>query len=189
MIAALMLAVLGGFGAAALARARYSRAILAALCLLFLAESLVVPFTINGVTPTQGYNPPEPRVYRPGRAPAVYREIARLPPGAVLVELPLGEPDFDLRAIYYSTVHWLPLLNGYSGFLPPHYGRLAVAVSDVPRFAGVALDAMRTYGATHVLVHEGAYLDDRGVKTSAALRERGATELYRTDGDVLLQLP
>jgi hypothetical protein len=40
-----------------------------------------------------------------------------------------------------------------------------------------------------VIVHEGRYLDDRGAGTSAALRERGAIELYREGSSVLLQLP
>jgi hypothetical protein len=81
------------------------------------------------------------------------------------------------------------VLNGYSGFFPPHYGRLAVVLSDVPRFPEPALAALRTLGATHVLVHEGAYLDGQGPATSAALVARGATELYRGDADVLLRLP
>jgi len=34
---------------------------------------------------------------------------------SVLVELPIGQPDYDLRAMYYSTMHWRGLVNGYSG--------------------------------------------------------------------------
>src|SRR5688572_8658939 len=189
MVGTLMLAVLGGFGAAVIARRRAAPALLAALSLAFLAESLVVPFIVNGVTGTRGFNVPEARVYRPARAPNIYKVFAREAPGAVLAELPLGESDFDLRAMFYSIVHWRPVLNGYSGFYPPHYGRLALAVSDVPRFTDSALQALRTYGATHVLVHEGAYLEARGASTSAALLGAGATELYRDATDVLLRLP
>jgi hypothetical protein len=189
MVIVLMLAVLGGYGAAALLRWRHAPILLAMLCLVFMAETVVLPFTVNGVTPPRGYNAPEPRLYRPERAPAVYHEIARLPPGTVLAELPLGEPDFDIRAMFYSIVHWRPLLNGYSGFYPPHYGRLALALSDAGRFPDAALAALRTQGATHVLVHEDAYLDGRGGATTAALRGGGAVELYRSGGDVLLQLP
>ena len=189
MVATLMLAVLGGFGAAALARWRRGPLLLAILAVAAVAESVLVPFPVNAVTPTRGYNSPEARVYRPGRAPAIYREFAQLAPDGVLAELPLGEPDFDLRAMFYSLVHWRPILNGYSGFYPPHYGRLALATSDVPRFPDGAIEALRALGATHVLVHEGAYLDDRGPNTTAALRQRGATELYRNGPDALLQLP
>jgi hypothetical protein len=189
MVSVLMLAILGGCGAAALTRWRRGPIVVGALGLLLLVESLSLPFTVNGVTPTPGYSPPEARVYRPGRAPNIYKEVARQPAEAVLAELPLGLPDFDLRAIFYSTVHWRPLLNGYSGFFPPHYGSLATALSDVPRFPDIALEALRAHGATHVIVHEGIYLGDRGASTSAALRERGAIELYREGSSVLLRLP
>jgi hypothetical protein len=188
MISVLMLAVLGGFGAAALTRWRQGSIVLGVLCVLFLVESVSLPFMVNGVTPTPGYNLPEARVYRPGRAPNIYKEVARLPREVVLAELPLGQSDFDLRAMFYSVVHWRPLLNGYSGFYPPHYGRLATALSDVPRFPDAALEALRAHGTTHVIVHEGLYLGDRGISTSAALLERGAVELYREGSSVLLGL-
>jgi hypothetical protein len=189
MVGALMLAVLGGFGAEVLAVRRRGSAMLAALSLAFLAESLVTPFMVNGVTATRGFNLPDARVYRPARAPNVYKAFAKESPDAVLAELPLGESDFDLRAVFYSTVHWRPILNGYSGFYPPHYGRLALATSDVPRFPTAALQALRAQGATHVIVHEGAYLGTRGADTSAALLRQGASELYREGSDVLLRLP
>ena len=51
------------------------------------------------------------------------------------------------------------------------------------------MPALRSAGATHVLVHEGAYLGNEGVETTAALRRLGARELYRDDAEVLLQLP
>jgi hypothetical protein len=189
MIAVLMLSVLGGFGAAYLSSRRRAPVWLAGLSVAFLAESLVLPFTVNGVSATPGYNLPEARVYRPQRAPNIYKEFVRQAPGGVLAELPLGESDFDLRALYYSTAHWRPLLNGYSGYYPPHYGRLALALSDVPRFPGPALEALHAHGATHVIVHEGAFIGDRGVNTSAVLLAHGARELYREGPDVLLGLP
>ena len=188
MVAVLMLAVLGGLGAARLARGRYAPALLCAIALAFLAESVVLPFTVNGVTATPGYHPPEARVYRPQRAPNIYKAFAREAPAGVLAELPLGESDFDLRAVYYSTMHWRPILNGYSGYYPPHYGKLALALRDVPRFPDAALQALQAYGATHVIVHEGAWVSDRGVRTTATLQQHGARELYREGADVLLQL-
>jgi hypothetical protein len=190
MIALVMLSVLAGFGANILARTRRLWVLLPLLAIGAFAEALVLPFTVNGdsVAPP-GYNMPESRVYRPARAPDVYKEVARQPADTVVVELPLGDPTFDLRAVYYSTVHWRPVLNGYSGFYPSHYGRLVVALDDVPRFPDVALQALRVNGATHVIVHESAYLDDRGTRTTAALQRGGAVELYRNGADVLLKLP
>jgi hypothetical protein len=148
-----------------------------------------VPFTTNGMAPLRGYATPEARVYRPARAPAVYREMVRQPSGSVLVEFPFGQPDYDLRAMFYSTVHWHALVNGYSGVFPPHYGLLTSALSEMPRHPDLSLDALRMSGATHAIVHEAAYLDTEGTDTSALLRNAGAVEIVRAGSDVLFRLP
>jgi hypothetical protein len=106
----------------------------------------------------------------------------------VLAELPLGYPDFDQRAMFYSTVHWKPLVNGYSGFTPPHYGRLTAVLSEIPRHADLSLATLKEIGVTHVLVHEAAFVDGEGVATAAVLRQSGAVEVARDGTDVLLEL-
>ena len=188
MIAVLMLAVLGGYGAAALSRWRWATPALAILTTAFFAESLVRPFPINGMGTLRDYATPEARVYRPARAPAVYRRLAQ-ESGVVLAELPLGQPDYDIRAMFYSVVHHARLLNGYSGFFPPHYGLLTLSLSDVPSHAMTAWDTLRSGGVSHVIVHEAAWLDDRGPRTTAALTQLGATEIFREGSDVILRLP
>ena len=188
MIAALMLAVLGGFGAATLTRWRAARRGLPVLALLFLVESLSLPFPMNAPLSAAGFEMPSSRVYRPGRAPGVYKAIAGLPDGATIAELPLGVRGLDARAVFYSIVHWRPLLNGYGETVPTHYDYVVVALSDVPRHTEAALDVLRAAGATHVVVHEDAYLDALGASTTAALLDRGAAELYRDDAAVLLAL-
>ena len=189
MIAALMLAVLGGYGAAALLQRRWGQGVAVVAAGLFLLEGTQVPFLVNGVSTLTDFNTPEARLYPPDRAPAVYRDgVARIGDG-ILAELPLGNPDYDLRALYYSTVHWRRILNGYSGFYPAHYARLASVLSEIPRHIELSMQALRDAGATHVLVHEGAYLGNEGEETSAALRTAGAVELYRDGRDVILALP
>jgi hypothetical protein len=189
MIEALMLAMLAGYGAHALSRSRPGIVVLGAVGIFFFLEATHVPFTTNGMTPIRGYATPEARVYRPARAPAVYRELVRQPSGSVLVEFPFGQPDYDLRAMFYSTVHWHALVNGYSGVFPPHYGLLTSAFSEMPRHPDVSLDALRRSGATHAIVHEAAYLDTEGTDTSALLRNAGAVEILRDGSDVLFRLP
>jgi hypothetical protein len=188
MIAALMLAVLGGYGAAAIGRRRGHRIVLGVLAAAFLFEAGSAPFIINGMSPVRGFNTPEGRLYPGRRAPAIYKTVAQLPPGIVLAELPLGQTDFDLRAMFYSTVHWRPLVNGYSGFFPVHYGRATFALSEIPRHPDVSLETLRELGTTHVIVHEWAFLDGEGQQTTAILERRGARELFREGGDVLLAL-
>lgn len=189
ILVSLMLAVLGGFGAAYLSRRRGGFVVCLALVGLLFAESLSWPFTLNGVERPAGYNQPEARLYPPGLGPRVYTAVATLPVDAVIAELPLGQLDFDIRAMYYSTRHWRRILNGYSGFFPANYGPLTVALRGIPAQADVSWQALRRSGATHVLVHEGAYLDSEGPDTSNALRRHGATELFRDGSDVLFALP
>jgi hypothetical protein len=188
MIAVLMLAVLGGYGAAALSRWRWATPTFVILTTAFFAESLVRPFPINGMGTLRDYATPEARVYRPARVPMVYRRLAQ-ESGVVLAELPLGQPDYDIRAMFYSVVHHARLLNGYSGFFPPHYGLLTLSLSDVPSHAMTAWDTLRSGGVSHVIVHEAAWLDDRGPRTTAALTQLGATEIFREGSDVILRLP
>jgi hypothetical protein len=114
--------------------------------------------------------------------------MARQAEDSVLLELPLGQPDYDLRAMYYSTIHWRPIVNGYSGFFPARYASLTKTLSEIPRHAEESLEAIRASGATHAIVHEGAYFDGEGQTTTALLRRAGAVELFREGSDVLLDL-
>jgi len=189
MIVALMLAVLGAIGAAAVARLRHGVILLTVLTAFFLYEAGAAPFVVNGMSPVQGLATPAARLERPRRAPLVYGAVAQLPANSVIADLPLGEPDYDLRAMYYSIERWRPIVNGYSGFFPPHYGRAKVALSEVQRHPDVSMETLRELGVTHVIVHEAAYLDAEGRETTAALRSLGATELFRDAADVLLALP
>jgi hypothetical protein len=107
----------------------------------------------------------------------------------VIADLPLGQPDFDIRAMYYSAIHRRKLLNGYSGFFPSGYGPLTIALAHIPEHAEASWQVLRGSGATHVLLHEGAYLDGEGTETSRALRARGESEVFRAGTDVLLALP
>jgi hypothetical protein len=187
MIVVLMLAVLGGYGAVAITRWRWATPALVVVTYTLLLEGVVRPFPINGMGTLRDYATPEARVYRPARAPAVYHRLAQ-EDAVVLAELPLGQPDYDIRAMFYSIVHHGRLLNGYSGFFPPHYGLLALTLSDVPGQSTTAWNVLRDMGATHAIVHEAAWLDDRGPRTTAALMQLGATEIVRDRGDVLLRL-
>jgi hypothetical protein len=47
-----------------------------------------------------------------------------------VLELPLGDAFDDLAAMYRSTVHGKPVLNGNSGFEPTHYFTLKTALTE-----------------------------------------------------------
>jgi hypothetical protein len=163
--------------------------VLAVLAALFLYEAGAAPFVVNGMSPVEGLATPAARLELPRRAPLVYRAVGQLPTDAVVADLPLGQADYDVRAMYYSIDRWRPIVNGYSGFFPPHYGRAKVALSEVQRHPDVSVEMLRELGVTHVIVHEAAYLDAEGRDTTATLRGLGATELFRDGADVLLALP
>jgi len=73
--------------------------------------------------------PPAPEI------PAVHRELAKAPsPGAVLV-LPIHEGEEITQEslyMYYSTVHWKPLVNGFSGWWPNDYWELVGRLRHFP---------------------------------------------------------
>jgi len=105
------------------------------------------------------------------------RFVASLPASSAIVELPLGEPAFDVRYMFYSTRHWKPLVNGYSGGEPDDYARLNFALQDLGTRPERAWSTLVASTATHAIVHEQFYAGDRGARVSAWLRSNGATEI------------
>jgi hypothetical protein len=100
-----------------------------------------------------------------------------LPDASAIVELPLGEPAFDVRYMFYAIGHRHALVNGYSGGAPAGYGLLAEHLADILVRPDAAWQSLRASGATHVVVHEQAYADGRGAAVSEMLRAGGAHEV------------
>jgi hypothetical protein len=46
------------------------------------------------------------------------------------LELPLGETIHDVAAMYRTTLTNIPTVNGYSGYFPPHYEPLRLALEE-----------------------------------------------------------
>jgi hypothetical protein len=145
-------------------------------------------FPLNQPLPSQGLATPQPAYLTPSpELPPIYRAVDTLRPGAILAELPFGDPWYDLRFQYFSGLHRRRLLNGYSGLFPPSFlARQRVLTTPLldPEASAQALG-----GATHVVVHRRAWLDDTGAKVAAWLEQFGATVIADIDGAVLLELP
>jgi hypothetical protein len=62
--------------------------------------------------------------------PEVYRWLAAKQPGPI-VELPIGMWE-NFPYMYFSTYHWLPIVNGWSGFVPPTYMEIVAKLHDLP---------------------------------------------------------
>ena len=155
IVVSFVLALFAGFGVRYL-RARVARgaAVVAAACC---AAALV---ELNGV----------PIDWRPARpiSPA-YDVLAGMPRGAV-AEFPFYERriDFHVHTIYMvsSTLHWQPLLNGYSDYIPPDFRELAVTLASFPsRESFLALKKRR---ARYIVLHRDLY----GIETAPLIEAR-----------------
>ena len=132
MIVTLGLAALTALGIAGVDGRRRERVSLVA-AVLILAEAIAVPLPTNQNSTgygQAGLAPLPASVAIGSAAPEVYRFASQLPASAVLLELPLGEPAFDIRYMFYSTRHWKRLVNGYSGGAPDEYGMLTESLKS-----------------------------------------------------------
>jgi len=191
MIVTLGLAGLAALGVAAVDRRHRPRAGLVAGALI-LIEAFAVPMPINqNATDYKqpGLTPLPPSVAVGAAASEVYRFVAQLPAAAVLLELPLGEPAFDVRYMFYSTLHWKRLVNGYSGGFPSSYEMLTESLKDASTRPDRAWQALAASAATHVIVHEGSYVGDGGRRLSDFLRTHGARDIGAFGSDRAFLLP
>jgi hypothetical protein len=190
MIAALGLAVLAGFGVRLLDTARL-RPLATMAAVFILAESLAIPIGVNEnwiVYKQPRLEPLPPTLTLEPAAEQTYRFVAALPPSSAIVELPLGEPAFDVRYMFHSTRHWKPLVNGYSGGEPEAYSFLNQSLQDALTRPDRAWDALIKSTATHAIVHERFYSGDRGSRISEWLRSHGATEVGTFGADRIFRL-
>jgi hypothetical protein len=176
MVSALALAVLGGLATAALSRRRGGHAVVGVLAVLFVAESWPAPIPINLRLDAAPFVPlTEPLPPRPSDHPLA-RALATLPSDAVLVDLPFGPVAYELWWQYLSAGHWRARINGYSGDMPPGFLALDERLAALPSSTDGALDALRAHGATHVVLHAGAWVTREEPDTLRTwLREQGAT--------------
>ena len=79
-------------------------------------------------------------------------EIARRPEVRVVLHLPLQKDGWQARYMYFSTLHWKPIANGYSGYEPATYRELVARVSRRP-LDDATLDYVVGLGVTHVATH------------------------------------
>ena len=190
-IVTLGLAGLATLGMAAIDHRHRARAGLVAGALI-LVEALAVPMPINQSSmdyKQAGLAPLPPSVAVGVAAPEVYRFVSQLPAAAVLLELPLGEPAFDVRYMFYSTLHWKRLVNGYSGGFPSSYEMLTESLRDVSTRPDRAWQAITSSAATHVIVHEGAYVNGGGRRLSDLLNAHGAHDIATFGSDRVFRLP
>jgi hypothetical protein len=187
MFVVFFLAAASGYGARRIFTAsKRPHAWLGLLCIVAVAESWVAPIPIND-TWSEFLSAPPARVNPTHTPPAIYRAVQSLPPDAVIVEFPLGDGAWDLRAVYYSTTHWRRLLNGYSGGVPERYVALRRFLFPVPEDPR-AWDVLLETGATHAIVHDLAYAVEQRAQMAAWLDAHGARRVATLGQDALYRL-
>ena len=191
MVVAFGLAALAALGVAAI-RDERRRMLLGLLAwALIVVEFLAVPLPINGNSTTYerpGLVPLPASIDAGANAPPVYRFVASLAAPAAILELPFGEPAFDIRYMFYSTLHWKPLINGYSGGTPSDYALLDTRLQDVSTQPDRAWRPLIDSKATHVIVHEAFYAGDAGARVSDWIRGRGGREVASFGSDRVFEI-
>ena len=183
------LGVLAGAGAGTLIR-RWPRAgtvITVIAAVTFLWQGRHDRVRLDQALPSQWLSPAPAYLSPAATLPPTYHAVARLPETAVLLEMPFGDPFYELRYLTVATLHHRTLVNGYSGVFPPSYVWRQGALGNPMRDPARAWRAL--HGATHVMVHKAAWLDDTGERVERWLTESGAREVERVDRAVLLALP
>ena len=191
MIAALFLAGAAGCALAIVMRrwrtAGFVVAGLAGVCAV--ADSAPMPLLVNQAWVERETMPPS-RVFTAAGAPAVYQHVKALPAGSAITEFPFGDAGWEIRYVYYSAVHWKPVVNGYSGAFPPAYKVRQARFQDVTRDPEAAWKALVDSKSTHVVFHEKAFRNvDMAAAVKSWLESHGATVIETTaDGDILYEL-
>jgi hypothetical protein len=143
-------------------------------------------------------------------APPAYAWLAAQAPGALL-ELPLTSeidlgppqgatvgagaydawPDLNrMRYQFFQTVHWQPIVDGYSGFRPPHHREMGLTLAGFPDARSITL--LRGLGVRWVLVHSEimeAFQPGRAAMLQAQLAQAPGIEHVRDfDSDWLYRV-
>ncbi len=191
MIAGLFLAVVAGYGAAALIKwqRQAGLAMVAVAAVLGLAEGAAIPLDLNHAWSVNEAMPPA-QVFTASGAPPVYGRVKSLPAGSAITEFPFGDAAWEIRFVYYSAVHWKPITNGYSGSFPPRYKVRQARLQNVTKDPEASWKSLIDSGSTHAIVHPAAFAKPEDAATIQGwLEAHGATRVETfADHDILYTL-
>jgi len=175
--ALVMLGVAGlaAIGGAAVTRAFLSRkpAVLSALVPLMLMEWFVVGFPAGKPVPH-----PVPAIYQTPQVRSA-RSLVSLPEYA-------GTPEWFNGAdyLYYSTVHWRPIVNGFGRAQPADYSQVLAHVRNFPSSAA----DLRALGVQYVVVHAERFPDRARDMLAAAQASVSCRLVLQLGSDYLFEI-
>jgi hypothetical protein len=121
----------------------------------------------------------------------VYRVLAAQPPAPV-IETPFYYLPhmFPLHTKYMlsSTVHWMPLVNGYSDYIPPDFTANVMTLAPFP--TEPALKLLKPIGVRYVVMHMYGYneANRRDVETRVITLARYFRLIYEGEGTRLYEI-
>jgi hypothetical protein len=122
----------------------------------------------------------------------VYRALARLPPGPV-IEMPFWYLDFMFpRHTYYmlqsARGHWMPLVNGYSDYMPPDFLDHVMTLAAFP--SRESLKLLEPQHVRYAIVHRYWYGDDTWATVVPRMQELAPylKPLYKDEGTQLYEI-
>jgi len=98
-------------------------------------------------------------LFMPPRADAPLMDVLRHSTGPML-EVPVGPPWVEAKAVYRSIFHRRPLLNGYSGYWPAGFRARMALAERLPDPAALE-ELRRATGLRQVLVHAAGCTSER----------------------------
>ena len=169
------LSVFAGVAIAAWLRdARRPRLITAALVVVAAGE-LAVPIYMPDVPPVE----------------PVYRTLATLP-RAPMIEMPFFYPAVGLfqhtKYMLASTAHWMPMVNGYSDYIPPDFYEHVMLLAPFP--SRDAFKILEPDGVRYAIFHMNGYNSENRRDVLARLQEfeRYLRPLYADDRTRLYEI-
>lgn len=168
-----LLAGIGLDGVVARARPVMAWSVAGAAAVLALASYSLPPLPLNAM-PTGD------------AVPSAYRWLASHGQGRPLLELPAGSLIRGARRMYLSTYHWLPIMEGYSGYPPKTAGYLHEIARGLPA-PGALQELVDTVDVGWVLVHRGELPRDTAARWVGDLPP-GLERVGEWQGDLLLSV-
>ena len=156
VVVTLALVVLAGIAVRALASRVRRPTLVAAVLVLITAAELAMPLRFRQVPPVS----------------RVYTMLATLPVGPV-IELPFFSSGRELfghaRYMLNSTSHWMPLVNGYSDYIPPEFRETAPMLRAFPSVESFRLLAEKR--PRYAVFHMGLFGEEDRAATAARIAE------------------
>lgn len=135
-----------------------------------------------------GFKPlPLVRIQTGHEVPEVYRWLAAKQLNGPIAELPFGMWE-DYRYTYFSTYHWLPIVNGSTGFAPPTYSQIASELKALP--SRKAVEFLGAIGVKGLIVHTGMLPPDEALRWRRLdLAKTGLEKVAEFGSDGVYRIP